>query len=418
MSERPHVVIVGGGFGGIAVARALATAPVRITVLDRRNHHLFQPLLYQVAMAGLSPADISAPIRAVLSAQENAEVLLAEVTHVDLAGRVVHTDAGPEPYDHLVLAAGARTSYFGHPEWEKHAPGLKDLEDAIDIRHRVLLAFEAAERARDAAERERLLTFVIIGGGPTGVELAGALAELSRTVLAQDFRNIDPASARVVLVDGGDRVLATFSPELSAAAGAQLARLGVTVRGGRRVESVDADGVVVGGERIAAGTVLWAAGVAGSPLAQVLGVPLDRAGRVVIGPDCALPGHPEVFCIGDMALCLDAAGAPLPGVAPVAMQQGRYVAEVIRDRVAGMPLAPVPFRYRDKGTMATIGRSAAVAQVGRLELTGFAAWFAWLAIHILFLIDFRNRAVVIFNWVWSYFTYKRGARLITDERRR
>ncbi len=418
MRERPHVVIVGGGFGGIAVARALANAPVRITLLDRRNHHLFQPLLYQVAMAGLSPADISAPIRAVLSAQANAEVLLAEVTQVDLAGRVVHTDAGPEPYDYLVLAAGARTSYFGHPEWEKHAPGLKDLEDAIDIRHRVLLAFEAAERARDPAERERLLTFVIIGGGPTGVELAGALAELSRTVLAQDFRNIDPASARVVLVDGGDRVLATFSPELSAAARAQLARLGVTVRGGRRVESVDADGVVVGGERIAAGTVLWAAGVAGSPLAQVLGVPLDRAGRVIIEPDCSLPGHREAFCIGDMALCLDAAGAPLPGVAPVAMQQGRYVAEVIRDAVAGMPLAPEPFRYRDKGTMATIGRSAAVAQVGRLELTGFAAWFAWLAIHILFLIDFRNRAVVIFNWVWSYFTYKRGARLITDERRR
>lgn len=418
MPERPHIVIVGGGFGGIAVARALGAAPVRITLLDRRNHHLFQPLLYQVAMAGLSPADISAPIRAVLSAQENAEVLLAEVTQVDLQGRVVHTDAGPEPYDYLVLAAGARTSYFGHPEWEKHAPGLKDLEDAIDIRHRVLLAFEAAERARDPAERERLLTFVIIGGGPTGVELAGALAELSRTVLAQDFRNIDPASARVVLVDGGDRVLATFSPELSAAAGAQLARLGVTVRGGRRVEAVDADGVVVGGERIAAGTVLWAAGVAGSPLAQVLGVPLDRAGRVIIEPDCTLPGHPEAFCIGDMALCLDAAGAPLPGVAPVAMQQGRYVAEVIRDAVAGMPLAPEPFRYRDKGTMATIGRSAAVAQVGRLELTGFAAWFAWLAIHILFLIDFRNRAVVIFNWVWSYFTYKRGARLITDERRR
>ncbi len=418
MSERPHVVIVGGGFGGIAVARALATAPVRITLLDRRNHHLFQPLLYQVAMAGLSPADISAPIRAVLSAQSNVEVLLAEVTHVDLAGRVVHTDAGPEPYDSLVLAAGARTSYFGHPEWAQHAPGLKDLEDAIDIRHRVLLAFEAAERARDPAERARLLTFVIIGGGPTGVELAGALAELSRTVLAQDFRNIDPASARVVLLDGGDRVLSTFSPELSAAAAAQLASLGVTVRSGLRVESVDADGVVAGGERIDAGTVLWAAGVAGSPLAQVLGVPLDRAGRVIIEPDCSLPGHREVFCIGDMALCLDAAGAPLPGVAPVAMQQGRYVAGLIRDRVAGMPLAPEPFRYRDKGTMATIGRSAAVAQVGRLELTGFAAWFAWLAIHILFLIDFRNRAVVIFNWVWSYFTYKRGARLITDDRRR
>jgi NADH dehydrogenase len=418
VSERPHVVIVGGGFGGIAVARALATAPVRITLLDRRNHHLFQPLLYQVAMAGLSPADISAPIRAVLSAQSNVEVLLAEVTHVDLAGRVVHTDAGPEPYDSLVLAAGARTSYFGHPEWAQHAPGLKDLEDAIDIRHRVLLAFEAAERARDPAERARLLTFVIIGGGPTGVELAGALAELSRTVLAQDFRNIDPASARVVLLDGGDRVLSTFSPELSAAAAAQLASLGVTVRSGLRVESVDADGVVAGGERIDAGTVLWAAGVAGSPLAQVLGVPLDRAGRVIIEPDCSLPGHREVFCIGDMALCLDAAGAPLPGVAPVAMQQGRYVAGLIRDRVAGMPLAPEPFRYRDKGTMATIGRSAAVAQVGRLELTGFAAWFAWLAIHILFLIDFRNRAVVIFNWVWSYFTYKRGARLITDDRRR
>ena len=419
MSESiPHVVIVGGGFGGLAVARALARSAVRITVIDRRNHHLFQPLLYQVAMAGLSPADISAPIRAVLSGQANAEVLLAEVSGVELAGRVLHTERGPLSYDWLVLAAGACTTYFGHPEWEAHAPGLKDLGDAIEIRHRILLAFEAAERERDPAERARLLTFVVIGGGPTGVELAGSLAELARTVLAQDFRHIDPTSARVVLVDGGQRVLTGFSLELSAAAEAQLQRLGVTVRFGHRVEAVDAQGITVGGERVEAGTVLWAAGVTGSPLSQTLGVPLDRVGRVVVEPDCSLPGHPEVFCIGDMAGSLDDRGAPLPGLAPVAMQQGRFVGRVIRDVLSGYPLARPRFRYRDQGSMATIGRSAAVAQLGRIELSGFIAWFAWLAIHILFLIDFRNRAVVLFNWVWSYFTYKRGARLITDERRR
>jgi NADH dehydrogenase len=412
---RPHVVVVGGGFGGLAAARGLAASPVRVTLLDRKNHHLFQPLLYQVAMAGLSPADISAPIRAVLSEQENAQVLLTEVTGVDRAARRLATELGPVEYDYLILAAGACSTWFGHDDWARHAPGLKDIGDAIEIRHRVLHAFEAAEREPDPVHRARHLTFVVIGGGPTGVELAGALAELARTVLARDFRRIDPASARVILVDGGHRVLQSFSEDLSAAAAAQLDRLGVTVRLGLRVSAVDAGGLVAGGERIEAATVLWAAGVVGSPLARTLGVPLDRAGRVLVEPDLSLPGHPEVFCIGDMAACLGDDGQALPGVAPVAMQQGRFVARVVRDALAGLPLSRPRFRYRDKGTMATIGRSAAVAQIGRLELTGFAAWFAWLAIHILFLIDFRNRAVVLFNWIWSYFTYKRGARLITGE---
>jgi NADH dehydrogenase len=410
---RPHVVVVGGGFGGLAVARGLASSPVRVTLLDRKNHHLFQPLLYQVAMAGLSPADISAPIRAVLSAQENVQVLLAAVEGVDLAARRLTTDLGAVEYDYLILAAGACSTWFGHDDWARHAPGLKDLDDAIEIRHRVLAAFEAAEREPDPARRARHLTFVVIGGGPTGVELAGALAELARTVLARDFRRIDPASARVVLVDGGNRILQAFSEDLSAAAAAQLERLGVVVRTGLRVAAVDADGLTAGDERLEAGTILWAAGVVGSPLARTLGVPLDRAGRVCVLPDLSLPGHPEAFCIGDMAACLDDAGLPLPGLAPVAMQQGRFVAGVVRDALVGLPLSRPRFRYRDKGSMATIGRSAAVAQLGRLELTGFAAWFAWLAIHILFLIDFRNRAVVLFNWIWSYFTYKRGARLIT-----
>lgn len=416
---RPHVVIVGGGFGGLAAARSLAGAPVRVTLVDRQNHHVFQPLLYQVAMAGLSPAEISAPIRAVLGGQRNATVLMAEVVDFDLPARCVRLADGALTYDFLIVAAGARTTYFGHEAWADAAPGLKTLEDAIEIRHRVLLAFEAAERCEDPVERARLLTFAVIGGGPTGVELAGALAELARTVLSRDFRRIDPTAARVLLIDSGSRPLQSFSAALSEAAREQLAGLGVTLRSGKRVEAVDARGLLVGGERIEAGTVLWAAGVAGSPLGARLRpsadapAPLDRAGRVLVGPDCALPGRPEVFVIGDLAACFDAQGAPLPGLAPVAMQQGRYVAGHIRDALAGHGLARRPFRYVDKGSMATIGRSAAIAQVGRLELRGFAAWVAWLLIHILFLIDFRNRIVVLFNWIWNYATYTRGARLIT-----
>ncbi len=410
------MVIVGGGFGGLAVARGLARSPVRVTVIDRCNHHVFQPLLYQVAMAGLSPADISAPIRAVLGTQANTEVLLAEVSDFDLSRRRVVLTDGEIDYDWLIVAAGARTSYFGHDAWAENAPGLKTLEDAIEIRNRVLLAFEAAERCKDASERERLLTFVVIGGGPTGVELAGALGELSRTVLARDFRHIDPAKSRVILVDGGPRVLQAFSPALSEAAREQLTALGVTVRSGLRVQSVDARGLVASGERIDAGTVLWAAGVGGSPLGARLGAPVDRAGRVVVGPDCAVPGHSNVFVIGDMALSLDDKGQPLPGLAPVALQQGQHVASLIRDELAGHGLRRRPFRYIDRGSMATIGRSAAVAQVGKLELRGFVAWATWLLIHILFLIDFRNRLLVMFNWIWNYGTYSRGARLITHAR--
>lgn len=411
-----RVVVVGGGFGGIAAAKALARAPVHVTLVDRSNHYLFQPLLYQVAMAGLAPNEIASPIRSVLRHVDNARVLLAEVTQIDLAARRVLTrESGDLEYDYLVLAPGAVNSYFGHTEWAHVAPGLKDLDDAVEIRRRVLLAFEAAEREPDPAEQRRHLTFVVIGGGPTGVELAGAIAELATFVLARDFRAIKPDATRVVLVEGGPRVLAAFDPELSERATRSLHEMGVEVLPNARVTAIDEQGVAIGATRIDASTVLWAAGVRASPLCERLGLPVDRSGRVQVEPDCSLPGHPEVFVIGDAA-SLTPAGAtqPLPGVSPVAMQQGRFVARAIASTIDKQPRGT--FRYVDKGSMATIGRRRAVAAVGSLKLSGFIAWLAWLTVHIFYLIDFRSKVVVLFDWAWSYFTYQRGSRLITGHR--
>jgi len=407
----PHVVIVGGGFGGLYAARALASRPARVTLLDRRNHHLFQPLLYQVATAALNPSDIAMPLRSILRQAANVTVLLAEVESVDLAGRRLILDEGELGYDALVLAAGAGNSYFGHDEWEPFAPSLKSLEDALEIRRRVLLAYEAAERARDGAEQRALLTSVVIGGGPTGVELAGALAEISRETIARDFRIIDPTKARIVLVEAGPRVLASFPEPLPDRAAAALARLGVEVRTGALVTRVTPDAVWLGGEQIRARTVLWAAGVAAAPLTRTLGVPLDRAGRVLVEPDLSIPGHPEAFAIGDMVAFIGAGGHPLPGLAPVAIQQGRAVATNVLRRLRGESTRP--FHYRDRGSMATIGRAAAVAVVGRLRLSGLPAWLAWLFVHIMFLIGFRNRFLVLFEWAWAYISWQRGARLIT-----
>jgi NADH dehydrogenase len=411
MSDRPHVVIVGGGFGGLYAAWGLARRRVRVTLLDRRNHHLFQPLLYQVATAALNPADIATPLRAILRKAANVTVLLAEVQSVDLADRRLILDEGEMRYDALVLAAGAGHSYFGHDDWEPLAPSLKTLEDALEIRRRVLLAYELAERERDAAEQRALLTSVVVGGGPTGVELAGALAEISRETIARDFRVIDPTQARIVLVEGGARILAGFPEPLSERAREALTRIGVEVRTGAMVTRVTPDAVWLGGEQIRARTVLWAAGVAASPLTRSLGVPLDRAGRVLVEGDLSIPGHPEAFAIGDMATRPDENGQPLPGLAPVAIQQGRAAAANVLRRLAGEPTRP--FRYRDKGTMATIGRAAAVAVIGPLRLSGLPAWLAWLFVHIMFLIGFRNRFLVLFQWAWAYVSWQRGARLIT-----
>jgi NADH dehydrogenase len=410
---RPHVVIVGGGFGGLTAARALRRAPVHVTLVDRRNHHLFQPLLYQVATAGLSPADIAYPIRAVLSRQANANVVLAEAVSIDVAQRELVLKDGRLGYDYLVVATGARHAYFGHEEWEPVAPGLKSLEDALEIRRRILLAFEKAEREIDAEARRALLTIVVVGGGPTGVELAGAIAEIARQVMKSDFRNIDPTETRVVLVEAGPRVLASFPESLSARAAEALTRRGVEVRTETRVTAIDAHSVALGSEHIASSTVLWAAGVAASPLVASLGTPLDRVGRVTVEPDCSLPGHAEVFVIGDAATLTQANGAPLPGVAPVAMQQGRYVAGIIARALPSDRREP--FVYRDKGNLATIGRAAAVAHIGSLKLWGFAAWVLWLVIHILYLVGFRNRVVVLIDWAWAYVTMSRGARLITGD---
>ncbi|HET9959399.1 MAG TPA: NAD(P)/FAD-dependent oxidoreductase [Polyangiaceae bacterium] len=412
MALHKNVVVIGGGFGGMAVTRALAHEKVQITLLDRRNHHLFQPLLYQVAMAGLSPAEIAVPIRSVLRKQKNVRVLLAEVTNVDVTNRSVTLKEGPPlPYDYLVVATGSRTNYFGH-DWDKVAPGLKDLEDALEIRRRVLLAFEAAERETDPVQQRRLLTFVVIGGGPTGVELAGAIAELSDFVLARDFRSIHPESTRVILVEGGARVLESFSPELSEKATESLREMGVELRTQMRVTGIDERGIVMGTERIEASTVLWAAGVAANPLVQSLGAPTDRAGRVIVQNDCTVPGHPEVFVIGDAALFKpEGAERQLPGVSPVAIQQGRFVAKEIARRIEGHTARQ--FVYRDKGSMATIGRSRAVAEMGGLKLSGFVAWLFWLLVHIYYLIDFKNRLIVLINWAWAYVAYNRGARLIT-----
>ena len=409
--RRPHVVIVGGGFGGLYAARALAGRPVRVTLLDRRNHHLFQPLLYQVATAALNPSDIATPLRAILRRAANVTVLLAEVEAVDLAARRLVLDGDPLDYDALVLAAGAGHSYFGHDDWEPLAPSLKTLEDALEIRRRVLVAYEEAEREQDRAEQRALLTSVVIGGGPTGVELAGALAEISRETIARDFRLIDPTKARIVLLEGGPRLLAAFPDPLPARAAAALTRIGVEVRTGATVTRVTPDAVWIGGEQIRARTVLWAAGVAAAPLTRTLGVPLDRAGRVLVERDLSIPGHPEAFAIGDLCALTGDDGHPLPGLAPVALQQGRAAARNVLHRLAGEPTEP--FRYHDRGSMATIGRAAAVAVVGRFRLSGLIAWLAWLFVHIAFLIGFRNRFLVLFQWAWAYITWQRGARLIT-----
>lgn len=413
---RPHVVIVGGGFGGLTLAQALEGAPVRITLVDRTNHHTFQPLLYQVAMAGLSPAEIAQPIRSILSGQENATVLMAEVTGIDCDRRRVQlADGGVLEWDFLVVACGVRTSYFGHDEWEGAAPGLKSLEDAIELRQRVLAAFELAERQEDPAVRDTLLNFVVIGGGPTGVELAGALAELSKFVLDRDFRRIDPAKARVLLLEGGPRILPSFPVDLAASAVSQLHELGVEVRTGARVTAIEPGVVRLGDEAIPCSVALWAAGVRAAPVTAWLGAPLDPLGRVKVDADLRVPGQPRVFVIGDAARLDGPDGKPLPGVSPVAMQQARTVAKSIRKLIVGRD--PLAFHYFDKGSMATIGRSRAIAQVQRMHLSGFVAWLAWLLVHIWYLIGFRNRLVVMITWAWSYFTYRRGARLIVGRPR-
>ena len=405
------MVVVGGGFGGLYAARALAGRPVRVTLLDRRNHHLFQPLLYQVATAALNPSDIATPLRSVLRHAKNITVLLAEVERVDLPARRLVLDRGEIGYDALILAAGAGHSYFGHEDWEVLAPSLKSLEDALEIRRRVLLAYESAEREPDGAEQQALLTFVVVGGGPTGVELAGALAEISRQTIARDFRLIDPTRARIVLLEGGERVLASFPETLSRRAQDSLQRIGVEVRTRAIVTGVTADAVWLGGEQIRARTVLWAAGVAAAPLARTLGVTLDRSGRVPVEPDLSIPGHPDAFAIGDMSLYRTREGTVLPGLAPVAMQQGTHAADNALRRLDGRPTRE--FHYRDRGTMATIGRASAVAVVGGVQLSGLPAWLAWLLVHIMFLIGFRNRFLVLFEWAWAYLSWQRGARLIT-----
>ena len=406
---RPRVVIVGGGFGGLAAARRLAGEPVDVTLVDRTNHHLFQPLLYQVATAGLSPAEIAYPIRRILRRQRNARVVLGEVVAIDPDAGLVRLAHGEVPYDRLVLAAGASHSYFGKDAWEVHAPGLKTLEDALEIRRRALLAFEEAEGQPDLETRRAWLTFVVVGGGPTGVEMAGAFAEIARHTLAGDFRTIDPRSARVILVEAGPRVLPAYPEPLSEKARLQLEGLGVQVWTGSPVTGVDEGGVALGGDRIAARTVVWAAGVQASPLARSLGAPLDRAGRVRVAPDLSVPGWPSVFVVGDLA-ALEQDGRPVPGVAPAAIQMGDHAARNVVRSLRGEPLRP--FRYRDKGSLATIGRRRAVAVIGALRLSGLAAWLAWLGIHIFFLIGFRNRFVVLFTWAWAYLTYDRSARLI------
>lgn len=407
---RPHAVIVGAGFGGLYAARALRRAPVDVTVIDRRNHHLFQPLLYQVATAALNPSDIAAPIRKILRRQKNTTVLLADATQVDVERKKVGLSDGEIGYDYLILATGATDSYFGHEDWAPCAPGLKSIEDALEIRRRVLVAYEAAERTEDPERRSAWLQFVIVGAGPTGVELAGALAEISRRALARDFRNIDPTQARILLLEGLDRVLPTFPPQLSEKARRQLERLGVEVRVQKKVTGVDEEGVSLDDERIEAKTVLWAAGVAAWPIGQSLGVPLDRAGRVQVMPDLTIPGRSDVFVIGDLA-AFEQDGQLVPGVAPAAMQEARHAAGNITRAVKGKLY--VPFRYRDKGMLAVIGRAAAVANLRHLKLSGFIAWLTWVIVHLYLLIGFRNRIIVMFEWAWAYFTYERGARLIT-----
>jgi NADH:ubiquinone reductase (H+-translocating) len=429
LATRPQTVIVGGGFGGLQAAKSLASAPVDVTVIDRQNHHLFQPLLYQVATAALSPADVAWPIRRLLRKQRNVRVLMAEVTGVDTAGQRVLLKDKKVPYDFLVLATGATHAWFGHDEWAPHAPGLKEIVDATAIRRRILTAFELAEAEDDADVRQKLGTFVIVGGGPTGAEMAGAVAELALKALFGDFRRIDTRHARVVLAEAGARLLATFPESLSDYAKRSLEKMGVEVRLSSPVTHCDADGVVLGGERIAAATVIWAAGVAASPVATWLHAEADRAGRLAVQPNLEVPGFPGIFVIGDAALCRDAQGHPLPGVAPVAKQQGAYVGGVIGCRARGRA-APSPFRYRDAGQLATIGRRSAIVDLGRprfgrprfgrprfgrLRFKGRLAWWFWGIVHIYFLISARSRLIVAIEWLWSYVTYDRGARLITRE---
>jgi NADH dehydrogenase len=408
---RLRVVIIGAGFAGLSAAKALAGAPFKVIVIDRHNYHLFQPLLYQVATAGLSPADIASPIRGILRGQRNATVILAKVSGVDVNRREVIAEGRRIPFDRLIIATGAQHAYFGNGDWEFSAPGLKTIDDATYLRRRILLAFERAETEPDPAEQRRLLNFVIVGGGPTGVEMAGAIAELARRALASDFRAIDPRLARIVLVQAGPRLLPTFDPSLSAAALRSLGELGVDVRLNARVTGCDCSRVSIGQERIETRTIMWAAGVMASPAGDWLGADVDHAGRVKVAADLSVPGHPHIFIIGDTAHVRGRDGQPLPGVAPVAKQQGRYVANLLTARAIGRS-AP-PFRYRDLGAMATIGRKRAVAQLGRLRLSGFIAWTLWSVAHIYYLIGFRNRLVVAMNWAWHYVTFQRGARLIT-----
>lgn len=410
---RPHLVIIGGGFAGLWATRALAKAPLRITLIDRHNHHLFQPLLYQVATAGLSAPDIAAPLRHILRNQRNVEVRLGEVGSVDPGRRTVAlADGTLITFDYLLLATGATHAYFGHDEWAAHAPGLKTLDDALHLRRHLLLAFERAEAETDPERRAAWLNFAIVGGGPTGVELAGTLAEIARHTLTNEFRNIDPAQARVRLIEAGPRVLGSFPEALSAKARTQLERLGVEVATGVPVSAITSEGYRLGENFIAAKTVVWAAGVAASPLARSLRAPLDRAGRVLVEPDLSVPGHPHVFVAGDLAAVITD-GKPVPGVAPAAKQMGRHVAAALLARLEGRPATP--FRYRDYGNLATIGRMAAVVDFGRLKLSGLLAWWFWLAAHVFFLIGFRNRLVVLLNWAWAYWSYQRGARIILGD---
>ncbi len=411
-AARPKVVIIGAGFGGIEAAKALGSESVDVTVIDRLNYHLFQPLLYQVALAALASTDVAYPIRSILRHHQNVEVMLGEVAGIDLgARRVTLADGSALPYDYLVVAAGAGTSYFGHDDWAAVAPGLKDLDDALEVRRRVLLALEAAERATDPEERRRWMTFVVVGGGPTGVELAGAIADLSRDILHADFHRVRRDEMRVVLIEAAPRILTAFDPPLSDKARQQLQDLVVEVRSGVRVENVDASGVRIAGELIEARTVLWGAGVRPSPLAKTLGVPLDRAGRVLVEADCSVPGHPDAFVIGDMAALTPAGETePLPGISPVAIQEGRAVARTILGSTRGEPRQP--FHYLDKGFMATIGRARAVAQIRRLHLSGLIAWLTWAFVHLWYLVGFRNRIAVFLNWIWAYLISNHGARIV------
>ncbi len=416
MNGRPHVVVVGGGFGGLYCGKALRNARVRITIVDRRNHHLFQPLLYEVATAALSPADIAEPIRRIFSRQANAEVLLGEARRVDTEKQQLHLADGVLDYDYLVLATGMTHSYFGNENWQAHAPGLKSVDDALEMRRRFLLAFEQAERETDDDTRRAKLTFVVIGAGPTGVELAGTMSEIARRAIPRDFRSIDTTTARVLLIEGTDRVLPTFDAKLSAKAQQQLEALGVEVRLNSFVTDIDDAGVTIGNEQVAAENVFWAAGVRATPIVETLGIELEKDGRVPVRGDLTIPGHNNVFVIGDLAHCrAPETGTDVPGVAPAAIQMGKYVARILARRALGDDGQATPFRYRDKGMLATIGRARAVGSVFGLHLSGTIAWLGWALIHIFFLIGFRNRIIVVLRWAWAYLVFQRGARLITGD---